>query len=137
MRKAFDNLVTSVQFLLEARINQQSGSGLAQIKTKDIQGNIRISLTDKIEEIKDLAAQEFPIFFEYFSETTLELTSKIDEQAWQSVVAVQGYNSANDFDTRFVFYLKDLNTSQLDATLKLLILAHVKQRLERSVGLDG
>jgi hypothetical protein len=135
VRQNLDECATSIQFLLQARMNRQSGTGLSQIKTKDIHGNIKNSLTDKIEEFKDLATQEFPIFFEYFSQVTLDLTSKIDDKAWQAIVAVQDYSLANDFDSRFVFYLKDLDNMQLDAVLKLLVLSHVKQRLERCVGL--
>ncbi|HMF32481.1 MAG TPA: hypothetical protein VKK79_13750 [Candidatus Lokiarchaeia archaeon] len=137
VRQSLDELVTSIQFLLQARMNRQSGTGLNQIKTKDIQGNLKTSLTDKIEETKDLAAKEFAIFYEYFSECTLNLTSQIDDKAWQVIVAVQDYSLANDFDSRFAFYLKDLDNRQLDAVLKLLVLSHIKQRLERCVGLDS
>jgi len=136
VRHDLDELVTSIQFLLQARMNRKSGTELNQIKTKDIQGNLKSSLTDYIEETKDLAAKEFAIFYEYFAESTLDLTSKIDDEAWQAIVAVQDYNLANDFDSRFVFYLKDLDNAKLDAALKLLVLSHIKQRLARCVGLE-
>jgi len=137
VRQKLEEHVTNIQFLLQARINRDSGANLTQIKSRDIQGNLKASLGDSLEEVKNLAAAEFPLFFNYFTETTFELTSKIDEQAWQAISAVQDYNLANDFDSRFVFYLKNLNTAQLDGVLRLLILSHVKQRLERSVGLSG
>ncbi len=132
VRKKFEDFVTNVQFLLQAALNRKTGANLNQLRSRDIQGNLRNSVGDYLEGIKELAAQEFPLFFEYFSQVSFELSSKIDETAWQAIVAVQEYNLARDFESRMVFYLQKLELQQLDAVLKLLVLSHIKQRLERS-----
>ncbi len=133
VRKKFEDFVTNVQFLLQAALNRKTGANLNQLKTRDIQGNLRNSVGDYLEGIKELATQEFTLFCEYFSEASFELASRIDEAAWQVIVAVQDYNLAHDFESRMVFYLQNLELQQLDAVLKLLVLSHVKQRLERSI----
>ncbi len=137
VRKKFEDFVTNVAFLLQAAMNRKTGANLNQLKTRDIQGNLRNLVGDYLEGIKELAAQEFPFFFEYFTEVSFELSSKIDESAWQAVVAVQDYNLAHDFESRMVFYLQKLELAQLEAVLKLLVLSHVKQRLERTLNAGG
>jgi hypothetical protein len=137
VRKMFDDYVTNVQFLLQAALNRKTGANLNQLKTREIQGNLRNSVTDYLEGIKELATKEFQLFFEYFSQSSFALASKVDEAAWQAITAVQDYNLAHDFESRMVFYLQNLELHQLDPVLKLLVLSHVKQRLERSVGLSG
>ncbi len=136
VRKKFEDFITNVQFLLQAALNRKTGANLNQLKSRDIQGNLRNSVGDYMEGIKELAAQEFPLFFEYFSQVSFELSSKIDEAAWQAIVAVQDYNLAHDFESRMVFYLQKLELQQLDAVLKLLVLSHVKQRLERTLNVS-
>ncbi len=133
VRRKFEDFVTNVQFLLQAALNRKTGANLNQLRTRDIQGNLRNSVGDYLEGIKELATQEFPLFFEYFTEVSFELSSKINETAWQAIVAVQEYNLARDFESRMVFYLQKLELAQLDAVLKLLVLSHVKQRLERTL----
>ncbi len=122
-----------MQFLLQAALNRKTGANLNQLKTRDIQNNLRNSIGDFLEGIKELATQEFSLFLEYVSEESFELTNKINDKAWQTIVAVQDYNLAHDFESRMVFYLQNLELQQLDAVLKLLILSHVKQRIERSI----
>jgi hypothetical protein len=136
IRNKFENYITCVQFLLQAAMNRKTGANLLQMKTKDIQGNIKQSVGDYLETLKALATKEFGLFIEYFTETSFELSSTIDEEIWQVVTAIQEYNLAIDFESRMVFYLQNLNITKLNAALKLLVLSHIKQRLERSAGIE-
>ncbi|OLS14380.1 MAG: hypothetical protein RBG13Loki_2029 [Promethearchaeota archaeon CR_4] len=136
IRNKFEQYVTCVQFLLQAAMNRKTGANLVQLKTRDIQGNIKQSMGDYLETIKALATKEFGLFTEYFTEISFDLSSNIDEITWQVITAIQEYNLTIDFESRMVFYLQKLNITQLDAALKLLVLSHIKQRLERSTGLE-
>jgi len=136
IRKKFEDYITNVQFLLQAQMNRKTGATLNQLKTREIQGNIKQTVADYIVGVKELATTEFGLFFEYFSEVSFDLSSRVDETTWKAIVAVQEYNLAHDFETRMVFFLQNLETHQLDVALKLIVLSHIKQRLERSVGLE-
>ena len=131
VRNKIEVFVTNVQFLLQATLNRKLGTNLNQLRTKDIQKNLKHSIEDYLEGIKEIASQEITFFYEYFSEVSLELRSAINEEVWQIIMAVMDYNLAHDFESHIVFYLQNLELQQLDTVLKLLILCHVKQCLER------